>query len=176
MTLLAILLVETVLLAALAVAFIFLGLPLVFKGAPFVPSFRKRRREILEPLFELALKAPGRKFVDIGSGDGRVVIEFARQDFEATGVELNPFLVWYSRRLIKRAKLKNAQIIKTNFYNFDPGEFDVIYVFQLNSVNALLAEKFKRELKPGAVIISAGFILPGFELLTKSGPFWVYRN
>ena len=141
-----------------------------------MPSFRKRRREILEPLFELTLRAPGRKFVDIGSGDGRVVIEFAHQGFEATGLELNPFLVWWGRRLIKLAKLKNAQIIKTNFYNFDLGEFDVVYVFQLNSVNALLAEKFKRELKPGAIIISAGFPFFDFELNKKQGLFWVYRK
>lgn len=176
MILSAVLLVETVLLAALAVAFIFLGLPLAFKGAPFVPSFRKHRREILEPLFELALKAPGRRFVDIGSGDGRVVMEFARQGFEATGIEINPALVFWSRLKLSKWNFNNAKIIKTNFYNFDLAEFDVVYIFQLNSVNALLAEKFKRELKPGTLIISAGFILPGFELLTKSGPFWVYKN
>ena len=35
--------------------------------------------------------------VDIGSGDGRLVVEAARMGFRATGVELNRWLVYYSR-------------------------------------------------------------------------------
>ena len=35
--------------------------------------------------------------LDIGSGDGRLVVEAARMGFRATGVELNRWLVYYSR-------------------------------------------------------------------------------
>ena len=35
--------------------------------------------------------------LDIGSGDGRIVIQSAQQGFKATGVELNRWLVYYSR-------------------------------------------------------------------------------
>ncbi|XP_017744052.1 PREDICTED: protein FAM173B isoform X5 [Rhinopithecus bieti] len=35
--------------------------------------------------------------VDIGSGDGRIVIAAAKEGFTAVGYELNPWLVWYSR-------------------------------------------------------------------------------
>ena len=56
----------------LAALFVFMGWPLLFSGAPFVPSYRRAKRIVLEPVFELAQKAPGRKFVDVGSGDGRV--------------------------------------------------------------------------------------------------------
>ena len=62
-----------------------------------------------------------------------------------------------------------------NFWNFDFSDFDVVYIFQLNRVNALITEKFKKELKPGAIIISAGFPFFDFELITKHGPFWVYK-
>ena len=37
------------------------------------------------------------KLLDIGSGDGRLVVEAARMGFKSTGVELNRWLVYYSR-------------------------------------------------------------------------------
>ncbi|MFY9493461.1 MAG: class I SAM-dependent methyltransferase [Minisyncoccia bacterium] len=178
MIILAILILEIILLAVAAVLFVFFMVPLFFYGAPFLPSYRRRKKEILGPLFELARSAPGNKFVDLGSGDGRVVMEFARQGFESWGVEFNPALVLWSRIKIKRSKIKsqNAKIVWASFWNFDLGSFDIIYIYQLTSVNALLADKFKKELKNGALIISAGFFLPNFELVKKEGIFWVYKN
>lgn len=169
-------LIETILLIFAIIFFIFLALPLVFFGAPFLPSYRQRKREILKPLFELAKQTNGKKFIDLGSGDGRVVIEFAKQGFESWGVEFNPALVLWSRLAIKKAGLKNAHIIRKNFWKIDLSQFDVVYIFQLTSVNALLADKFKKELKPGALIISAGFILPNFNLVKKEGIFLIYKN
>ena len=73
-----------------------------------------------------------------------MVIEFARQGFESYGIEFNPLLVWYSRYKIKRSGLKNAHIIKREFWKINLSEFDLVYLFQLNYVNALLTDKFKR--------------------------------
>jgi hypothetical protein len=38
-----------------------------------------------------------RRVADLGSGDGRIVIALAKEGFHATGYELNPWLVWWSR-------------------------------------------------------------------------------
>ena len=38
-----------------------------------------------------------RRVADLGSGDGRVVIALAKEGVHASGYELNPWLVWYSR-------------------------------------------------------------------------------
>jgi hypothetical protein len=40
---------------------------------------------------------PGKLVADLGSGDGRLVIALAKSGLKATGYELNPWLVWYSR-------------------------------------------------------------------------------
>ena len=47
-----------------------------------------------------ALKGRGGALVDIGSGDGRIVMEAARAGYQAHGVELNRVLVMYSRFLL----------------------------------------------------------------------------
>ncbi len=167
---------EIIILTGLGLAFLFLGLPLLFTGAPFMPSYKRNKKDVLEGLFEIAKKENVKKIVDVGSGDARVVIEFARQGFESYGIEFNPLLVWYSRYKIKRSGLKNAHIIKGNFWKINLSEFDLVYLFQLNYVNALLTDKFKKELKTGAIIASAGFPMFGFDLVKQEGIFWVYRN
>lgn len=110
-----------------SVLFAFFMVPLFFYGAPFLPSYRRQKRKILEPLFELARSAPGNKFIDLGSGDGRVVMEFARRGFDSWGVEFNPALVLWSRWQIKLAGFKNARIIKKNFWKIDLASFDIVY-------------------------------------------------
>merc|ERR1712112_669328 len=70
---------------------------------PFVPATNTQLANV-----RLALR--GRETVkskptllDIGSGDGRIVIQSAQQGFQATGVELNRWLVYYSRLAAWRA-------------------------------------------------------------------------
>ena len=171
---------DALLIVVLIMLFVFMGLPLVFPGAPFIPSFRRKKAESVQNVIEFVSKiAPGNKMVDIGSGDGRVVIEFAKKGFDSTGIEINPFLVFWSRIKIKNEKLKsknlNARIIRRNFWKSDLSDYDVIYVFQLTSVNALLTEKFYKELKTGAIVVSAGFQMFNLNLVKNEGIFWVYR-
>ena len=59
--------------------------------------------------------------LDIGSGDGRLVVEAARMGFRATGVELNRWLVYYSRLSAWRAGVRS----NTNFLRHDLWKHDM---------------------------------------------------
>uniref|UniRef100_A0A670K2Q7 ATP synthase subunit C lysine N-methyltransferase n=1 Tax=Podarcis muralis TaxID=64176 RepID=A0A670K2Q7_PODMU len=59
---------------------------------PYVPATSKQVENVLK-----MLKGRNGPLVDIGSGDGRIVIAAAKVGFKAVGYELNPWLVWYSR-------------------------------------------------------------------------------
>ncbi|KAM6948307.1 ATP synthase subunit C lysine N-methyltransferase [Aplochiton taeniatus] len=59
---------------------------------PFVPATTAQ----VENVFKVLQQRSG-TLVDIGSGDGRIVIAAAKHGFRAAGFELNPWLVWYSR-------------------------------------------------------------------------------
>lgn len=50
----------------------------------------------------LTIQGDKPKLVDLGSGDGRIVIEAAKKGYEAVGYEINPWLVLYSRHLAKK--------------------------------------------------------------------------
>ncbi|XP_073747192.1 ATP synthase subunit C lysine N-methyltransferase isoform X2 [Callorhinus ursinus] len=59
---------------------------------PFVPATTKQIENVVK-----MLHCRRGSLVDIGSGDGRIVIAAAKAGFTAVGYELNPWLVWYSR-------------------------------------------------------------------------------
>ncbi|XP_063182249.1 ATP synthase subunit C lysine N-methyltransferase isoform X2 [Chroicocephalus ridibundus] len=59
---------------------------------PFVPATSTQIQNVLK-----MLENRSGSLVDIGSGDGRIVIAAAKRGFKAVGYELNPWLVWYSR-------------------------------------------------------------------------------
>lgn len=73
-------------------------LPILYGGAVFAKSDEK----LIATMIQLAKVKPGEKAVDLGSGDGSVIIALAKAGAEAHGYELNPFLVWLSRRQIKK--------------------------------------------------------------------------
>ena len=150
------------------------ALPVFFLGAPFLPSYRKANEINFQNLFELLRELGVRKFIDLGSGDGRAVKEFAKAGFESYGIEINPLLVWWSVLKIKRHSL-NAKIKWGNFWQTDLSSFDAIFFFQCESTNKILVRKFKKELKSGAIIISAHFPLEGLEYIKKEGFFLIYR-
>ena len=65
---------------------------------PFVPATSSQLNNVRSALQGRARSSPApARLLDIGSGDGRIVIQSARDGFQATGVELNRWLVYYSR-------------------------------------------------------------------------------
>uniref|UniRef100_A0A8C0DH64 ATP synthase c subunit lysine N-methyltransferase n=1 Tax=Balaenoptera musculus TaxID=9771 RepID=A0A8C0DH64_BALMU len=64
---------------------------------PFVPATAKQIENVVK-----MLRCRRGPLVDIGSGDGRIVIAAAKEGFTAVGYELNPWLVWYSRYRARR--------------------------------------------------------------------------
>jgi len=150
------------------------ALPVFFLGAPFLPSYRRVNKINFQNLFELLRELGVKKFIDLGSGDGRVVKDFAKAGFESYGIEINPLLVWWSVLKIKRCGL-NAKIKWGNFWQTDLSNFDAIFIFQCESTNKILVRKFKKELKSGAVIISACFPLKGLKCIKKEGSFLIYK-
>ncbi|MFA6458739.1 MAG: 50S ribosomal protein L11 methyltransferase [Patescibacteria group bacterium] len=130
-----------------------------FFRSPFVPSNRKTIAKMLL----VAKIRPGEKVVDLGCGDGRIV--FRAEKFfgaNAEGYEISVF-VWLLAQANRWLKSTKAKIYRRNFFTADLSQADVVFCYLLPEVMLKLSPKFKKELKPGARIISASFSLPGFE-------------
>jgi SAM-dependent methyltransferase len=148
------------------------------RGALFVPTSRVRVRAILDavPMTENQL------LVDLGCGDGRMLREAElRYGVRGIGYELNPFAYLIAR--LNCFRLQDVTIRMCNFWNVDLGEADVVFCYLFPDVLQDLAQKLVREAKPGAVLVSCNFPLPG---MTKerilhpnsslhNDPIYIYR-
>nr|XP_014345014.1 PREDICTED: protein FAM173A isoform X1 [Latimeria chalumnae] len=71
----------------------------VEQTVPYIPASPKQVENVMS-----LLKGRSGKMVDMGSGDGRIVLEASRRGFcPAVGYELNPWLIWLSNFYAWRA-------------------------------------------------------------------------
>lgn len=85
---------------------------------PYVPATTTQVDNILTALRS---RTTAGRLLDIGSGDGRIVVAAARRGFRADGVELNPWLVQYSRV----SALASGVSARTGFYRRDLWTYDL---------------------------------------------------
>lgn len=142
------------------------------RGAIYDPSTPEKTRVIAE----VAGVAPGERAVDLGSGDGRVVIALARRGAEAHGWEVNPLLVLRSRRNIRRAGLEGRAFIHWgSFWKADLSGYDLVTVFQVGFIMARLEAKLRRELKPGSRVVSHYWRFPTLRAERGWADVYLYR-
>lgn len=111
---------------SLLVIVVFLFGAAAVMGAPYVPSLKKELQQAFGEVYEVG---SGDVVVDLGSGDGRVLLEAKRRGADCVGVELNPLLALISKvRLGSRAK-----IVVANMWQFKlPAATTLVYVFSVS--------------------------------------------
>jgi len=130
-----------------------------FFRSPFVPSNRKT----VDKMLQLAKLKTGEKLVDLGCGDGRIVVRAdTRFGAIATGYEIS-FPVWVLAQLNKLFWRSHATIRRGDLFQADLREADVVMCYLLPAVMKRLAPIFQKELKPGARVVSAAFSMPGWQ-------------
>ena len=143
----------------------------LFFGAPFVPSKNKTVKNIVE--FSNAQE--GQKVADLGAGDGRIIIAFARRGIEAHGFEINPFLVLAARRKIKKENLEDKAIMHwKSFWGADLSSFDISVIYGFSHIMARLEKKLQKELKSGAKVVASVFSFPKWKHEKKQGILCLY--
>lgn len=127
---------------------------------PFVTTSSDSLKTILEFAGE-----PGQRVVDLGCGDGRVVLELAKAGFIVTGYEIKEPLVQRARERIHEAGLQqNAHAFHKDFWEADLSSFDIIYIYGMSTIMGRLEKKLEEECKPGAKIISNIFHFPRWKI------------
>ncbi len=92
-----------ILLSCCLAIFLFFLVISIFTGAPYLGIVP----ESLDQIIAFANIKRGKKTLDLGSGDGRIVIAMAKKGAIAHGYEINPFYVLLSKiKFIKREFLK----------------------------------------------------------------------
>lgn len=172
-------LLVVVLVGAFAVFTIFISLFQIYafaighwRGAPFVSSSKEQIRVMLR----LADIKPEDTVMDLGSGNGTLLMEATKKGSRAIGIEMNPFLVWYSRFRIRHSDFKSAITIhRGDLYRFPLHSADVVFLYLLPHTVADLRKKLSEELKPGSRVISNGFPILGWPVLKEESHVYLYQ-
>jgi SAM-dependent methyltransferase len=116
---------------------------------------------VVERMLYLAQPKPGERLVDLGSGDGRVVIEAARRyGVTGLGVEIDPSLVRLAQENARRAGVEAlASFEARDLFETDLRGAGVVTLYLLPEVNRKLLPRFVDQLRPGARIVSHDYDL-----------------
>lgn len=128
------------------------------------PPFITTPPEVVERMLEMAGTRPEDLVIDLGSGDGRIVIA-AAQKFGARGlgIELDARLVEKSREAARAAKvLDKVSFAQGDVLVADISRATVVTVYLLPALMAQLQSRFIRELAPGTRIVSHEFTMAGW--------------
>jgi SAM-dependent methyltransferase len=110
--------------------------------------------EIVERMLRMAEVGKGDYLIDLGSGDGRIVIEAAKRGARGLGVDLDPSLVKFATENAKNAGVgERAQFAVRDIFETDLSGATVVAFYLLPDFNAKLLPKLLK-LKPGTRIVS----------------------
>ena len=120
--------------------------------------------EVVERMLELAGTRDDDTVVDLGSGDGRIVIIAARKfGARGLGIELDERLVEKSRDNARAAGVANrVSFVQGNVLTADISKASVVTVYLLPNLIGQLQQRFTGELRPGTRIVSHAFGMAGW--------------
>ena len=157
--------------------------------APYVST----KMEAIRKILKLAGVKKGKKFYELGSGDGRVVIEAGKLKAEGIGIEQSWLRVLYSRWKASQnvTAVKNCQFYHGNIFKRNYQDADVVYIYLLLKGVKKLESKLKKELKKGSIVITQTYHFKTWKPFRKvnlskeidfskdiigAGNFWFYKR
>jgi SAM-dependent methyltransferase len=140
--------------------------------APYKPTYGQDGKDVVwVPTTETMVAAmldhvqltPKDFVMDLGSGDGRMIIAAAKRGAHGLGVEFNPELVEYARRQAEAASVADrARFAQGDMYEADISRATVLALFLLPANLEKLVPKFL-DLPPGTRIVSNTYWVSGWE-------------
>ncbi len=118
---------------------------------PFVTT----PQNVVDAMLELAQVRRGDRLLDLGSGDGRIVITAAKRfDVPGMGVEIDPRLVQRARAsAVREGVADKVRFEVQDLFETDLTQATVITLYLLPDVNELLKPRLMK-LKPGTRVVS----------------------
>ena len=144
------------------------GLVVLF-GPPYLPT---RRRYSKTALDLLALQ-PGQTMLDLGSGDGRVLLAGAKRGWNVVGIELNPLLVLYSKISTWRFR-HQVHIIWGSYFQVTWPPAEGIFTFMLPRQMSKLDRRITDWRHKPVKLASFAFKIPGKKPTTKRDGVFLY--
>jgi len=128
---------------------------------PYIPT----PPAVVDAMLELAGVGPRDYVIDLGSGDGRIVIAAARQrGARGFGVEIDSELVQAARRAAQHEGVARQVEFKVqDLFGTDLGQATVVAMYLYPRLMIQLRPRLFAELKPGSRVVSHDFDMAGWK-------------
>ncbi len=118
---------------------------------------------LVEKMLDMAGVTPKDRLVDLGSGDGVLVIAAARRGVRSRGIEYDRGLVDYSRRQAAEAGVDHlTRFVRGDIFKSDFSDATVVTTFLLPSMNLRLRPTLLA-MKPGTRIVANTFAIGDWQ-------------
>ena len=135
--------------------------------------------EVVDRMLTMAQVGPNDFHMDLGSGDGKIVIAAAKRGAKALGIEYNPDMVKLAQDNAQKAGVgERAQFRRADIFQTDFSQATVITLYLLPALNMKLRPQIL-SMKPGTRVVSHSFTMEDWEadeISTMDGRrayFWV---
>lgn len=149
----------------LLIPFVFVGLfTLQAEGqdldVPYVPT----PQPVVNKMLEVTNVEPGDYVIDLGSGDGRIVVTAAKRGAVGHGVDLDPQRISEARANAEKNGVEDRVVfLQEDIFETDIRQASVITMYLLTSVNRKLRPRLFDDLRPGTRIVSHSFDMGDWE-------------
>jgi len=129
-------------------------------AGPYVPS----PEGVVSQMLEMAEVGPDDYLIDMGSGDGRIVLTAAKlRGARGLGIEIQPDLVSLSQEAARREGIADrVRFVRQDLFHTDVSQATVVTLYLLPDTVNLLAPKLQKELRPGTRVLSHDYPLAGW--------------
>jgi hypothetical protein len=131
-------------------------------------------RKQSETALDLLDLKPGETLLELGSGDGRVMLAAAKRGLKAIGIEANPLLViisWIATRHYR----SQVRIIWGSYWGKPWPRADGIFTFMLPKYMPKLASRIEKWRPKPIKLASFAFAIAGKEPITKQDGVFLYQ-
>jgi hypothetical protein len=142
----------------------------VFVGPPYVPTMRT---QIIAGLDLLNLQE-GQMLLELGSGDGRVMLAAAKRGLNVVGIELNPLLVIFSYIVTFKYR-RQVRVIWGSYWGAPWPRADAVFTFMLPKYMAKLDRRMEQWRPAKVQLASFAFTIPGKEPIETRDGVYLYE-
>src|SRR6056297_267230 len=113
---------------------------------------------VVERMLDMADIGPGDYVIDLGCGDGRIVIAAAKRGATGLGVDIDEKLIKKARENAREAGVSDkVMFLKQDLFKTDISGASVITLYLFPDLINKLRPEFTEQLEPGARIVSHDF-------------------
>jgi SAM-dependent methyltransferase len=116
---------------------------------------------LIERMLDLAGVGPGDHLIDLGCGDGRIVIAAARRGATALGIDLDPERIAEAEAAARAAGVEQlVSFRREDLFATRLEQASVVTLYLLPLPNRLLATRLRSELAAGSRVLSHAYTIP----------------